>query len=339
MSVESQTVKVTYSGNGVTKLFPITFKYNTPEEVGLYYTDLLGVLTKITTNFEVNTVTNKVTYPVDVLILPPIAIGTKLTLIRQTSITQGLELESQGYFTPVEAERAFDKITRIAQELNEKLSRAVSFPLNETPDSSTTDTFLQLVYDAKDAALAYRDAAEASAQLAADSYSSFGRRYLGAKVSDPTLDNEGFELLEGCLYFNSVVKKMRVWTGVLWEPLGSNSVQNKYTLQNNQALADVVGLIFNSETTTSAYLRLELERKGTNTYRQVINIDAIYNGTDWVLTFGNSSGADLIQYDELTTDQSIILSITDLGQIQYVSGNQPGHTETNLKVYQTRMDA
>lgn len=339
MSVESQIVKVTYSGNGVTKLFPITFKYNTPDEVGLYYTDLLGVLTKITTNFEVNTVTNKVTYPVDVLILPPIAVGTKLTLIRETSITQGLELESQGYFTPKEAEKAFDKITRIAQELNEKLSRAVSFPLNETPDSSTTDTFLQLVYEARDAALEYKNAAEVSAESAASLYSSFDRRYLGAKATDPELDNEGFELLEGCLYFNSTTKKMRVWTGVLWDLFGTSSAQNKFILENAQAtLVDIVGLVFDSTKETSVSLRLEIERIGLGVYRQVMNVDALFTGFDWVLTFGNSSGPDIIQYSELTSDESIMLSITEDGQVQYLSGDLPGHEKTILKVYQTRMD-
>jgi hypothetical protein len=40
--------------------------------------------------------------------------------------------------------------------------------------------------------------------------------YLGAKTSDPTLDNEGNALIAGQLYFNSVSGDMRVYTGSAW---------------------------------------------------------------------------------------------------------------------------
>jgi hypothetical protein len=61
--------------------------------------------------------------------------------------------------------------------------------------------------------------AAASASAAAASYDSFDDRYLGAKSSNPTLDNDGNALLTGALYFNSVVNEMRVYTGSAWQAL------------------------------------------------------------------------------------------------------------------------
>lgn len=58
--------------------------------------------------------------------------------------------------------------------------------------------------------------ATAAAVSAAASYDSFDDRYLGAKTSDPTLDNDGNAILTGALYFNSVAAEMRVYSGSAW---------------------------------------------------------------------------------------------------------------------------
>ena len=51
---------------------------------------------------------------------------------------------------------------------------------------------------------------------AAASYDSFDDRYLGAKASDPTLDNDGDALLTGALYFSTGVNAMQVYDGAAW---------------------------------------------------------------------------------------------------------------------------
>jgi hypothetical protein len=58
--------------------------------------------------------------------------------------------------------------------------------------------------------------ASAAATAAAASYDSFDDRYLGAKSSAPTLDNDGNALATGALYFNSVTAVMQVWSGSAW---------------------------------------------------------------------------------------------------------------------------
>ena len=62
--------------------------------------------------------------------------------------------------------------------------------------------------------------AQSSAESARDStlaaFDSFDDRYLGAKTSDPSTDNDGNALVAGTLYFNSTSGDMKVYTGSTW---------------------------------------------------------------------------------------------------------------------------
>jgi hypothetical protein len=74
-----------------------------------------------------------------------------------------------------------------------------------------------------DAALVSETAAAASASAAATSYDAFDDRYLGSKVADPALDNDGNALLTGALYFNTVSSEMRVYNGASWDAIPDNA--------------------------------------------------------------------------------------------------------------------
>jgi hypothetical protein len=71
-------------------------------------------------------------------------------------------------------------------------------------------------------------AAAASAAAAAASYDSFDDRYLGAKSSAPTLDNDGNALVTGALYWNSVSATMFAWTGSAWGSISSTAAIYRY---------------------------------------------------------------------------------------------------------------
>ena len=66
-------------------------------------------------------------------------------------------------------------------------------------------------------------AAAASAAAAAASYDSFDDRYLGAKASAPSVDNDGNALTAGALYFNTTTGAMQVYdaVAVAWEGITS----------------------------------------------------------------------------------------------------------------------
>ena len=71
-------------------------------------------------------------------------------------------------------------------------------------------------------------AAAASAAAAAASYDSFDDRYLGAKASAPSVDNDGNALVEGALYWNSTSNAMLAWDGAAWASISSTADIYRY---------------------------------------------------------------------------------------------------------------
>lgn len=69
---------------------------------------------------------------------------------------------------------------------------------------------------ASTAAGAAQVAAEAARDQTLAAYDNFDDRYLGAKATDPTVDNDGNALVAGTLYFDSTNGYMKVYTGSLW---------------------------------------------------------------------------------------------------------------------------
>ena len=62
-----------------------------------------------------------------------------------------------------------------------------------------------------------------SATAAEAAFDSFDDRYLGAKGSAPSTDNDGNALLTGALYFNSSSNQIFNWTGSAWEAIKPSS--------------------------------------------------------------------------------------------------------------------
>ena len=65
-------------------------------------------------------------------------------------------------------------------------------------------------------------AAASSATSAAASYDDFDDRYLGAKATAPTVDNDGDALIIGALYFNTTTAIMYVYSASGWVAAGSS---------------------------------------------------------------------------------------------------------------------
>lgn len=59
-------------------------------------------------------------------------------------------------------------------------------------------------------------AAETARDQTLTAYDNFDDRYLGAKSSEPSVDNDGNALVAGALYFNSTSGIMKVYTGTVW---------------------------------------------------------------------------------------------------------------------------
>jgi hypothetical protein len=83
---------------------------------------------------------------------------------------------------------------------------------------------------ATDASSASTSAASAltSATSAATTYDNFDDRYLGAKSTPPTLDNDGNALITGALYWNTPGATMFAWSGSAWGSISSTAAIYRY---------------------------------------------------------------------------------------------------------------
>ena len=96
--------------------------------------------------------------------------------------------------------------------------------LNADPSANLGAATKQYV----DAVAGSATAAAASAAAAATTYDNFDDRYLGAKSSAPTLDNDGNAIIEGALYWNSVDNAMYAWDGAAWGSISSTAAIYRY---------------------------------------------------------------------------------------------------------------
>lgn len=103
-----------------------------------------------------------------------------------------------------------------ATNASNSASNASTSATNASNSASAASTSATNAASSATAAASAQTAAEAARDQTLASFDSFDDRYLGAKTSDPTLDNDGNALITGALYFNSVAAEMRVYTGTTW---------------------------------------------------------------------------------------------------------------------------
>ena len=80
--------------------------------------------------------------------------------------------------------------------------------------SETAKTASETAKTASETAKTASEAAQTAAEAALDS---FDDRYLGAKSSAPSTDNDGNALLTGSIYWNSTNNRLNVWDGSAWQ--------------------------------------------------------------------------------------------------------------------------
>jgi hypothetical protein len=91
-------------------------------------------------------------------------------------------------------------------------------------------------------------AAAASATAAANALDSFDDRYLGAKSSAPSVDNDGNALLTGALYWNTVSNVMFVWSGSAWGSISSAAEIYRYRYTASGGETSISGVDANGAT-------------------------------------------------------------------------------------------
>ena len=99
-----------------------------------------------------------------------------------------------------------------------KASEAATSATTATTKASEASTSATNAATSATSAASSATSAASSATSAAASYDSFDDRYLGAKSSDPTVDNDGDALIDGALYFDTTNNVLKVYDlgGTAW---------------------------------------------------------------------------------------------------------------------------
>ena len=122
-------------------------------------------------------------------------------------------------------------------------------------DTSATEAAASATAAASSAtgAASSASAASTSATNAAASYDSFDDRYLGAKSSAPSTDNDSNALVDGALYWNTSSDQMFSWDGSAWSAIKPTSTEQGHinTVSGIQANVTTVAGISSDVTTVA----------------------------------------------------------------------------------------
>ncbi len=144
--------------------------------------------------------------------------------------------------------------------------------------------------------------ATASASAAAASFDSFDDRYLGAKASNPSVDNDGDQLIAGALYFNTVTNLMMVYTGAIWK-VAASAVNGTSERQVYTATA--------GQTTFAIVYDVGFVDVYQNGSKLTVGVDfAATNGTNIVLATGATVGdiIDIVAYGAFEVANALALT-------------------------------
>lgn len=219
MTISSENRKAgPYTGNGVTTEFAFTFRVFSVNDIQVVLTDEDGIESVLTLNSDYAVDLNEdqsvsaggviiYPHPTAIVPLPPNLPSTeKLTILGDIEFTQELDLVNGGAFNADNIEAALDKITMQIQQVKETADRSIKVGVSSTEDPNVL----------LDSVLTAQAATEAARDETIVLVDSFNDVYLGAKSSDPALDNDGNALQTGALYFNTSAAEMRIYTGSAW---------------------------------------------------------------------------------------------------------------------------
>ena len=154
MTVQSQTSKVIYNGNGTTTAFSTSFSFIINNDVKVILVDSVGVevLQAIGTHYSITGAGTGSAGTVTMIDAP--LTGQKLIIYRKPELTQLTDYIENDAFPAESHENALDKLTHIAQSLDEQASRGLKLPISSLASS-------QLPTPITRALLAWNDTANA----------------------------------------------------------------------------------------------------------------------------------------------------------------------------------
>ena len=355
MTISTTNIKNSYAGNSNTSVFQYTFKIlaNTELQVIIRASSGTETVKTLTTHYTVSGVGNASGGNVTFTSGNIPATGETVVIRRVTAQTQNLDLVENDPFSAETVESAFDKLTSINQELQEqldrsiKVSRTATITTPEITDDATaragkllgfdsTGNVLDATIDGSGVAVSATNAANSatasanSATAAANSATAaenaknaaeaaldtFDDDFLGAKSSDPTLDNDGNALTDGALYFDTTNNVMKVYDlgNTQWlqlTPTSSQQTNINAAVSNATNINNVAGQI--SPTNNIGTLAgLNTEISGLYAIRTDISgVNAIASNVTDVKN--NETNINAVKSNE--TNINTLAGITNLGNL------------------------
>lgn len=222
-----------------------------------------------------------------------------------------------------------------ASSASSSASTATTQATNAASSASSASTSASNAASSASAANSSAVSAANSAAAAATALDNFDDRYLGAKTSDPTVDNDGDPLVTGALYFNSTDGVMKIYDGASWIETSSASVGTmakfNYTATGSQTVfsgADdntaVLSLSVGAEIVTLNGVVLEQGADYTATASAVTLTSGATAGDEVnIYAFGNFTVADVVPASTGGTFQSNVVVNGNLDAQTFTQNGSP----------------
>jgi len=133
-----------------------------------------------------------------------------------TSATNAATSETNASTSETNASTSETNAATSATTATTKATEAATSATTATTKASEASTSATNAATSATAAQTAQTAAEAAQTAAETAADNFDDTYLGAKASDPTVDNDGDALNAGDLYFNTTSNVLRVYNGSAW---------------------------------------------------------------------------------------------------------------------------
>ena len=212
-------------------------------------------------------------------------------------------------------------------------------------NASNAQTAAETAQSAAETAQTAAETAQTAAEAALDT---FDDRFLGAKASDPTVDNDGNALIDGALYFDTTNDIMKVYdlTNTTWRQLtltsanqtNVNTVAGQISPTNNIATvagADtniglVAGSIANVNTTASNIANVNSVAGNESNINSAVsnesNINAVVsNASNINAVAGNASNINAVSSDitNVNTVATNISSVNNFADVYRIAASAP----------------
>lgn len=171
MTVSVTTTKVLYQGNGTTTQWDIPFPFLSKDDLQIFCIDSTGASQRITEDFSVNESLKTLTYPLQTNGQTPLAVGSKLLIMRATPLVQETAFARQDTLDPDILEKAYDKAMLISQELTEQIERCIKLEADDESGETNINHYVAQLRENMTKAISAANQAQASAAQAASGQS------------------------------------------------------------------------------------------------------------------------------------------------------------------------